>query len=65
MGGNRGGARPGAGRKKTGKVYCTMSICGYSEDIEAIRIRAKRQKKTLSRYVLDILKRYWEQSGVE
>ena len=61
MGGKRGGVRPGAGRKKTGKIYLTISICGYREDIEAIRFNAKKEKKTLSRYVIDIVKKSWEE----
>ena len=64
MGGNWGGARPGAGRKKTGKRYITISIAGYSEDIVAIRKRAKKEEKTVSRYIIDIIKRSWEAESV-
>lgn len=59
MGGNWGGARAGAGRKKTGKSYVTMSIVGRREEILIIRERAKNEKKTISRYVIDILKKSW------
>ena len=64
MGGNWCGARPGAGRKKTGKKYVTISIAGYREDIAAIRKRAKKEGKTVSRYVIDTIKRSWEAESV-
>ena len=65
--GGRGGARPGAGRKKTGKLAhtITISICGNTEEIEAIRIGARLERKTISRYVMDILKKNREQSELD
>ena len=60
MGGKRGGARPGAGRKRTGKIHVTMSIVGRRDEIAMIREKAEKENKSISRYVIDIVKKSWE-----
>jgi len=65
MGGKRGGARPGAGRKKTGKIHVTMSIVGRRDEIAMIREKAEKENKSISRYVIDIVKKSWELSDTK
>jgi hypothetical protein len=65
MGGKRGGARPGAGRKKTGKIHVTMSIVGRRDEIAIIREKAEKENKSISRYVIDIVKKSWELSDTK
>ena len=65
MGGKRGGARPGAGRKKTGKIHVTMSIVGRCDEIAMIREKAEKENKSISRYVIDIVKKSWELSDTK
>ena len=65
VGGKVGGARPGAGRKKTGKIHVTMSIVGHRDEIAMIREQAKQADKSISRYVIDIVKKSWELSDTK
>lgn len=51
----RGGARPGAGRKK-GEGYKTFSISLPISKAEDLRQRAETEGKTVSRYIADALK---------
>lgn len=53
----RGGARPGAGRKKTGRLkqFVTTSVSGTPEEIARLKEAAKAAGKTVSRFVLDSL----------
>lgn len=53
----RGGARPGAGRKKTGRLkqFVTTSVSGTPEEIARLKAKAAAAGKSVSRYVLDSL----------
>ena len=53
----RGGARPGCGRKATGrqKVYATTAIAGAPEEIEKLKKAAADAGKSVSRLVLDMM----------
>ncbi len=50
-----GGARPGAGRKPTGrlKLFVSTTISGSPEEIARLKELAKREGKSVSRFVLD------------
>lgn len=52
-----GGARPGSGRKKTGRLkeFVTTSVSGTPEEIARLKEKAKSAGKTVSRFVLDSL----------
>ncbi len=50
-----GGARANSGRKKTGKAYKTVSICGTEQELDVLKGQAKDKGKTLSRYIIDEL----------
>ena len=52
---NRGGARPGAGRKKNGAVYVTTAIAGPPEEIQRLKDNAAAAGQSVSRFVLDRL----------
>lgn len=47
----------GGGRKKTGrlKIFVSTSVSGTSEEIEALKEKAKEAGKSVSRFVLDSL----------
>lgn len=47
-----GGARPGAGRKKTGLVRdVTLSVRFHREFVEKVRTAAKSEDKTLAEFI--------------
>lgn len=48
-----GGRRVNSGRKPTGKKYKTISISGIDFEIDKIKQNAKKNNKTISRFVLD------------
>lgn len=50
----RGGARPGAGRKPTGRQYHVMSVTGTKEELDEIRRKAAFEKKSISRYLIEL-----------
>ncbi len=52
----RGGFREGAGRKPTGRQYHVMSITGTKEDLDVIRNKAEKAGKSISKYVIDLVK---------
>lgn len=56
--GNRGGARPGAGRpkgtvKEARKIYKVLSISGAPEEIDKIKDLASESDKSISRFVIE------------
>lgn len=48
-----GGKRFGAGRKKTGKKNRLLTISGTEHEVDSIRERARENKKTISRFVIE------------
>lgn len=54
----RGGKREGSGRKKTGrlKIYQNFTISGIPEDIEMIKEKAKKHNKSVSSYVIGLVR---------
>lgn len=50
----RGGVRPGAGRKPTGRKYHVMSVTGTKDELDAIRRKAAEAGKSVSRYLVEL-----------
>ena len=51
-----GGARPGAGRKPTGrlKIFANTTISLLPEELEQIRMLAKEKGKSVSKFLVDL-----------
>ena len=50
-----GGKREGAGRKSSGKIFKTVSICGTENELGTLKKQAKEKEKSLSRYIIEEL----------
>ena len=50
-----GGRRSGSGRKKSGKKYKTLSMCGTENELNEIKGKAVEAEKTVSRFIIETI----------